>query len=138
MIAVSNEPQIFFPQERVDEWVVAGTIEIVPGDRVPGTLTIVSEARTYSVEEAVFIKAEVTTGVCPYDLLGKVQTRHELLAKQAELMEDSMVLGDHAYDVIAGWVGRPTSHFNDHLQTAVGDAPAAQSEEELLLRALGR
>jgi hypothetical protein len=129
-----GEPRVFFPQHRINEWVVEGLVDISATQ-----LTILAFKREYAIEEAVFVKAEVTSGICPHDMLGRVFTRAELSAKTAEVMEDSMILGDHAYDLVSGWVGRPTTDFVTHSENhpeAVDTGLA--SEEELLARALGR
>jgi hypothetical protein len=132
----SAEPRVFFPQHRINQWVVDGALDIGPTE-----LTILHYARVYAIEEAVFVKQEVTTGICPSDMIGRVFTRVQLLARNAEVMEESMIVGDHAYDLVAGWVGRPTTDFVTHMEgpgrgkTVNGESPS--SEEALLFSALG-
>ena len=61
----------------------------------------------------------------------------------AELLENSMILGDNAYDVVPGWMGHATVSYADHLVSAerkaarrgqpdMGAVP--RDDEELLQR----
>ena len=120
---------------------IDGTIDL-SGDE----LTVLVEARRYEVAEAVRVLKEVTTGEDPKNLLGRVKSKKFLEELGAELLESSMILGEHAYDVAPGWLGVPVGTFENHLASPERKVARAQhqgvkepdprSEEELLGRVL--
>lgn len=130
--------RVFFPQASLDQWGVEGKIELTPTE-----LVILAEGRRYGITEVVRVVGEVTGSPDPHGLLGKVRSRAELEGMGAEILEDSMILGDNAYDVVPGWAGVPTTPFEAHLlsperasaragRDAVGSGP--KSDEEMLER----
>jgi hypothetical protein len=135
--------RVFFPQAALDQWISDGKVDLA-GDE----LTIKPEARRYRILEAARVVREVTGLDDANDLVGKVKTRAHLSGLGAELLENSMVLGDNAYDVITGFVGAPMGSFEEHLAGqarsearggpgnahARGAAPA--SDEDLLAKFL--
>jgi hypothetical protein len=132
--------RVFFPQTAVDQWGIDGKIDLVGGD-----LILLKEGRRYKVEEAVRIVAEVTGANEEHKIVGKVKLRRALDEIGAEILQDSMILGDNAYDVVPGWIGSPSSSFADHLlspermkargdRTDLGTQP--KTDEELLRRVL--
>ena len=97
--------RVFFPQAVLDEWIVAGTVDLQRGE-----LTLVGGAgagRRYALEEAVRVMKEVSGAGDLAKLLGKVKTRAWLEQRGGEIVESSMLFGDAAYDVEPGWVGTP-------------------------------
>ncbi len=132
--------RVFFPQAALDQWMVDGSIELNGSE-----LTIVVEGRRYEVAEAVRVLKEVTTGEDPKTLIGRVKSKKALEELGAELLETSMILGEHAYDVAPGWIGVPVGTFAEHLASPArkrAHAPDKTSrtdpatEEELLARSL--
>jgi hypothetical protein len=135
--------RVFFPQAALDQWISDGKVDLV-GDE----LTIKTEARRYHILEAARIVREVTGLADANDLVGKVKTREHLSGLGADLLENSMVLGDNAYDVIPGFMGAPVGSFEEHLagparadaQKAAGNAQARgaapTSDEDLLAQFL--
>lgn len=132
------ENRVFFPQLFVDQGAVDGKIELSGTD-----LILLSEGRTYKVVEAVRIVAEVTGAADDKDLVGKVKPKASLEGLGAEILENSMIIGDFAYDVVPGWMGVASTPFPDHLLSpermrAYGGkadtASGPHSEEELLQR----
>jgi hypothetical protein len=130
--------RVFFPQAALDQWISDGKVDLA-GDE----LTIKPEARRYHILEAARIVREVTGQADMNELVGKVKTRQYLNGLGADLLENSMVLGDNAYDVIPGFVGAPVGTLEEHLADparaeskgaagaqARGAAPA--SDEDLL------
>lgn len=106
-------------------------------------LVVLAEGRRYAIEESVRVVAEVTGANDPHKLVGKVRPKSGLDEMGAEILENSMILGDNAYDVVPGWAGTPKTSFSDHLlspermaarggKTDVGSAP--KTEEEMLAR----
>jgi hypothetical protein len=131
--------RVFFPQEALDGWLLDGQIEIAGSE-----LTIPNERRRYRVVEAVRVVAEETGPTDPDELVGKVKTMSFLTELGAELLGDSMVLGDHAYRVVAGWLGTPIGTLEQHraarqeLRVSRVPPPAHGSDEELLAAFLAR
>ena len=109
-------------------------------------LVLLAEGRRYAVTEVVHVLAEVTGAEDPHGILGKVKPKPDLETIGAEIYENSMLIGDHAYEVQPGWAGLPISTFADHLQspertaarsgrTESGAAPS--SDEDMLERFAG-
>jgi hypothetical protein len=126
--------RVFFPEQSLNEWLVEGAVDLKGSE-----LTILAEARRYTLAEAVRVMTEVTGGPDTNDLVGRVKSKNYLIELGAELLETSMVLGDNAYDVIPGWLGAPVGSFNEHVASAerknarasaTSEASAAFSGEE--------
>ena len=131
--------RVFFPQEALDRWLIEGRVEISGSE-----LTIVSERRRYRLVEAVRVVSEEAGHTDPDELVGKVKTVPYLTELGAELLGDSMVLGDNAYRVVSGWLGSPVGTLAEHrasrpeLRASRAPAPPAGSDEELLAAFLAR
>jgi hypothetical protein len=135
--------RVFFPQAALDQWISDGKVDLA-GDE----LTIKPEARRYRILEAARVMREVTGVPDANELVGKVKTRQYLSGLGADLLENSMVLGDNAYDVIPGFVGAPVGSFEEHLAgpgraeanggpaSAHGRGVAPASDEDLLAKFL--
>ena len=133
--------RVFFPQAALDQWISDGKVDLA-GDE----LTIKPEARRYRILEAARILREVTGLQDVNELVGKVKTRQYLSGLGADLLENSMVLGDNAYDVIPGFVGAPVGTFEEHMADPArvdgqGGSPergavAPASDEDLLAKFL--
>lgn len=130
--------RVFFPQSAVDLWGIDGKIDLVSGE-----LILLADGRRYKVEECVRVVAEVTGANDGHKIVGKVKPRRALDEIGAEILENSMILGDNAYDIVPGWMGTASTPFADHLlspermkarggKTDVGNGP--HSDEELLQR----
>jgi hypothetical protein len=130
--------RVFFPQAALDQWGIDGKIDLSAAE-----LILVADGRRYKIEEAVRVTAEVTGANDAHELVGKVKPKALLDELGAEVLENSMILGDNAYDVVPGFMGTPTTPFAEHLRspermkargrkTDVGLGP--RSEEELLTR----
>jgi hypothetical protein len=127
------ENRIFFPQTALDAWVIDGRVELAESE-----LTLRPEGRRYQVSEAVHVVREVTGTACPYDLVGRVKRRLQLLELGAELMDDSMLVGDNAYDVVAGWVAVPSCSFSTYCSEQADREALPDTDEALLQRFAGR
>jgi hypothetical protein len=113
--------RVFFPQTALDAWLSDGSVDL-RGDE----LTIVAEGRRYKLTEAVRIVAEVTGGDDVHDLVGRVKSKESLDEKGAEILESSMIVGENAYDIVPGWIGLPTTTFDEYLRSGFrADARAA-------------
>ncbi|MET0594674.1 MAG: hypothetical protein ABW133_18380 [Polyangiaceae bacterium] len=129
--------RVFFPQAALDLWISDGKVDLA-GDE----LTIKPDARRYKIAEAARVIREVTGLADANDLVGKVKTRQHLSDLGADLLENSMVLGDNAYDVVPGFVGAPVGSFEEHMAgpksagaRRPGVTPPA-SDEDLLAKFL--
>lgn len=132
------ENRIFFPQIALDQWGIDAAIELTATD-----LILLSEGRRYKIAEAVRVVAEVTGANDEHKLVGKVKPKALLEQLGAEILENSMIIGENAYDVVPGWMATPSGPFQDHLmspermkarggKTDVGAPP--RSDEELVSR----
>lgn len=133
--------RVFFPQASLDQWGVEGKIELTPTE-----LVVLAEGRRYEIAEVVRVVVEVTGAQDPHGIIGKVKSKAELESAGAEILENSMILGDNAYDVVPGWAGTPLTPFADHLlspermaarggRTDMGSGP--KSDEDMLERFAG-
>lgn len=130
--------RVFFPQAAIDQWGIEGKVDLSASE-----LILLAEGRRYKIEEAVRVVAEVTGANDEHKLVGKVKPKGLLDELGAEILENSMIVGDNAYDVVPGWMGTPTTPFAEHLlspermQARGGktDVGAGLAGEEELLRA---
>ena len=125
--------RVFFPQAAFDQWLVDGAIDLKGNE-----LTILAEGRKYRIAEAVRVLREVTGFSDQNDLVGKVKSNLFLQELGAELLQDSMIIGDNAYDVIPGWLCAPTVPWEQHQKTRAsaefGEEP--RTDEDLLAKFL--
>jgi hypothetical protein len=132
--------RVFFPQAALDEWLADGSIEL------QGTeLSILAEGRRYRLAEAAHIVKEVTGSSDANELLGRVKSKQYLDELGAEVLENSMILGDNAYDVMPGWLAYPIGSFEEFVASPERAKARSQSsfpadeprtEEDLLARYL--
>jgi hypothetical protein len=131
--------RVFFPQLAVDQWGIDGRIDLVSGE-----LILLAEGRRYKVEECVHVVTEVSGANDAHKIVGKVKPKRSLDELGAEILENSMILGDNAYDVVPGWMGTATMPFADHLASAerkkarggkaADPASEPRTDEEILAR----
>ena len=76
---------------------------------------------------------EATDSQDDNEIVGKVKTVAFLTELGAELLGNSMIIGENAYDVVPGWLGSPIGTFKEHRAAESPDAPAQASNEEELL-----
>ncbi len=131
--------RVFFPQEALDGWLLDGKVEIAGSE-----LTIPNERRRYRLVEAVRVLSEEAGHSDPDEVVGKVKTMLYMTELGAELLGDSMVLGDNAYRIVAGWLGTPIGTLEQHraqreeLRVSRLPPQAHGSDEELLAAFLAR
>ncbi len=127
--------RIFFPQSALDHWLVEGYVELAGNH-----LTIVGEGRRYRIAEAVRVIREVAGAIDANDIIGKVKSRVFFEELGAEILEESMIIGDNAYEVKTGWLGAPTSPFTEYVRERQKSEPTFSEEprtdEDLLARFL--
>ena len=125
--------RVFFPQAALDEWLGEDRIDLKQD-----VLLVRSEGRRYRIIEAVRILREVTGVDDPHELLGRVKTRAFLNELGAELLENSMIMGDNAYDVVQGFIGAPIGSFGEYQKTAPPTATkGVANDADLLMAFLG-
>ena len=130
--------RIFFPQSALDHWLVEGYVELAGNH-----LTIVGEGRRYRIAEAVYVIREVAGAPDANDIIGKVKSRVFFEELGAEILQDSMIIGDNAYEVKTGWLGAPTSSFTEYVRERQKSEPNLEgfseeprTDEDLLARFL--
>lgn len=99
---------VFFPQSLLDVLFGVGKLDLDGDD-----LVVPEGGYRYRMAEAVRILSEVTTGEDPHNLVGKVALREHLSDEVgAELLGNSMLVEDNAYDVVPGMLGTPTGEVD--------------------------
>ena len=119
--------RVFFPQEALDEWVHEERVDLSTNEFV-----IKGEGRRYRIVEAVRVLAEVTGGDDIHELVGKVKTVGYLGELGAELLGNSMIIDDLAYEVVPGFFGAPIGTFAEHLSDPARAAALARSDQLVL------
>lgn len=94
--------RVFFPQAVVDRWLAIGEAELNGAE-----LWIHVERRRYRVVESVRVVKEVTGTPDPFEIVGRVKTFGYVTELGAELLGDSMIIGENAYETVPGWLGTP-------------------------------
>lgn len=118
-----RKSRVFFPQEVIDRWLALGEAELTGAE-----LWLRSERRRYRVVEAVRIVREVSGTPDPFDMAGCVKTFAFVKELGAELLGDSMIVGENAYETVIGWLGTPL---------AAPDATNEASDESYRRRFIG-
>jgi len=128
--------RVFFAQAAIDQWAIDGRVDLAANE-----LILLADGRHYKVVEAVHVLAEVTGAADAHGIVGKVKPKAALEELGAEILENSMIIGDNAYDVVPGWVGAADRSFAEHLTSPEREKardnktdPGAglRSDEELL------
>ncbi len=130
--------RVFFPQAALDRWLTDGDIELTGAE-----LSIAKEDRRYRLAEAAHIVKEVTGAADANELVGRVKSKQYLLELGAEILEDSLIMGDNAYEVVPGFLGSAVGTFDEFVTSPKHKArreefPAEEptTEEDLLARFL--
>ena len=114
--------RIFFPQAALDEWSALDRVDLTTEE-----LILRDEGRRYRIVEAVRVTREVTDTPDPNELIGKVKSRAFLNELGAEILENSMIIGDNAYDIVPGFAGAPLPN--------AGESPEVTETDEAILAA---
>ena len=118
----------------LDTWVEEGRVTFV-GDE----LTVTRETRRFRLESAVRFVAEVASGDDPHGLVGKVKTLAHIEALAGEHDTGSVILGEHAYDVIDGFLGEATADTRSTSRAKRGQGgPANRTPGDALSELLRR
>lgn len=114
-IAAMPPNRVFFPQGALARWLDEGKVEL-SGE----SLTMCEEGHSYRIVEAARVVREVTGAPDAHELQGRVKSRIFLLELGAEIVEESMILGENAYDIVPGFLG-----------TLIAPAPPATKPQEI-------
>jgi hypothetical protein len=133
---VLGRNRLFFPQAALDRWLSEGTVELSDSE-----LILTARGRRYRLVEAVRVLGLVGGGQDVHEIIGRVKTVAYLRELGAELLGDSMIIGDLAYQVVAGFGASPIGTTAD---SRVGPGPTqgteaprkSGSDEELLAQYL--
>lgn len=115
--------RVFFPQASLDEWIALDQVDLTAEE-----LQLRDSSKRYRIVEAVRITREVTDTPDPNEIVGKVKSKAFLAELGAEILENSMIIGDNAYDIVPGFAGAPLP--------ASPDEPGASITDEAALAAL--
>lgn len=90
--------KLFLPEKTLEEWSVSEK-----ADLVEGRLVVKDGNSSHPATPAVHF-ANLVTGDDTHSLVGTVKTQSQLAALGAEHLQDSVILGDTAYEVVPGFV----------------------------------
>ncbi len=94
--------RLYISQDRLDVWAGENRVGI-DGE----TMTLLEHGRTFRIAAAIrFLKVSGDDDD-PHELVGKVKEVKELETIGADLMANSAIVGDTAYDVENGFLGTP-------------------------------
>jgi hypothetical protein len=127
--------RVFFPQLALDQWVSEGRVDLF-GDQ----LELKVQGRRYRIVEAVRVLRLVSEGTDIHEVTGRVKSVAYLRELGAELLGDSMIIGDLAYEVVLGFWGTPMGSSLERRASAGGsggtlrppDSLSPKSDQELL------
>lgn len=94
--------RLFVSQSKLDAWLSDSLVD-VDGE----VMTLKDEGRSFQLKTAVVFTEELTGAGDPHDLVGKVKDLEQIVELGGEYASGSVILGDHAYTVIEGFVGDP-------------------------------
>jgi hypothetical protein len=121
----------FFPQSLLSILMDLGKVDL-EGEE----LVLHNEPYRYKTLEAIRVIAEVTTGEDPHGLCGKVTSRAKLTDELgAEILGNSMLVEDNAYDVIPGFMGAPIGDVDPGTEAGKSELDvlgALQNVEDML------
>lgn len=117
-LANMGTTRVFLPQGSLDAWLAAGSVRLNDGH-----LCTLDDRRVYRLVEAVRIVDEVSGSADSFELVGKVKPLGHVQQLGAELLGDSMLLEDNAYDIVLGWVAIPEHRRAAMLAAGVDGGP---------------
>lgn len=94
--------RLFFPQEALDRWLVSRVADL-SGDK----LWLRDPGQRFRLVEGVRVLNEVSGAEDRADVCGTVRTVGYLLELGAELLGDSMIIAENAYQIVPGWLATP-------------------------------
>lgn len=120
--------RVFIAQPRLDAWLASGKADLFGEE-----LSLRGPGRRFRLVEAVHVVSEVSGAPDPLELVGRVKSVPFLLELGAELLGDSMVVADNAFQVVPGWLAAPLGTFEEY-RVRRGSRPVrAANDDELLV-----
>ena len=98
----------FFSQSTVDRWLAEGRAGL-EGE----VLGLLPHGPSFMLTSAVLFGSEVAMGSDGPELTGKVKALSEVAAMSGEHVPGSVVLGDHAYEVVDGFLAEALDRGGD-------------------------
>ncbi|MEQ9503838.1 MAG: hypothetical protein RIT81_43690 [Deltaproteobacteria bacterium] len=92
-------PRMFIAHSTLEAWVDSGNVDVANNVVVLNNL-----GRAYELSPAVRFLSVVPEGAAP-ELLGKVLTEQRIVELGGELMGESVLFGEAAFEVETGFVG---------------------------------
>lgn len=96
--------RLFFPQAALDRWLVSRAADL-SGDK----LSLRDPAQRFRLVEGVRVLNEVSRAEDRAEVCNTARTVGYLLELGAELLGDSMIIGENAYQIVPGWLATPIS-----------------------------
>lgn len=114
--------RLFVSQSKLDQWLSEELVD-VDGE----VMTTKNDGNRFDLKTAVLFVEEVTGAGDPSGLVGKVKDLEQIAEIGGEYASGSVILGDHAYTVVEGFVGDPIlqSAGADEGAAIIGDSLAA-------------
>jgi hypothetical protein len=109
--------RLFFPQEALDRW-LSSRVADLSGDQ----LSLRDPGQRFRLVEAARVLNEVSGAEDRFDVCGTVRTVGFLLELGAELLGDSMIISENAYQIAPGWLATPIPGSAE-LGSGFGSAP---------------
>lgn len=94
--------KIFIPQDQIDTWVTTDKIDVA-GE----IMTFRNSHVSLRVVPAYYFDHVSGGSDVGHALLGRVKTKAAVAALGAEVYMNSVIVGETAYDVVVGCVGKP-------------------------------
>jgi hypothetical protein len=95
--------KVFIPQDQVDAWVTTDKVDLV-GE----ILTFRASGVSLRVVSGYYFDHVSGGSDASQRLLGRAKTKAAVGALGAEVYMNSVIVGETAYDVEAGFIGKPT------------------------------
>jgi hypothetical protein len=102
---MTGQTRLFIPQELLDRWVVAECVTL-EGE----TLTLRDGHQAVRLTPAIRVLKVSTGEGDPHALCGRVKSGAEIAALRGEHYMTSLLVGEIAYDVQAGFIGEPQAY----------------------------
>jgi len=120
-----NAHRLFVSQDVLDRWMVEEQVS------VEGDVMTLDGNQRFRLLSAVCFTEELTGEGDPHELIGRVKDLETLSQLGGEHVSDSVLLGDHAYTVVEGFVGEPVEPVDGagtDMASAMGAALGEKAE----------
>lgn len=117
-----GQNRLFVSQAKLDQWLSESLVE-VDGE----TMTTEADGNRFQLRTAVLFTEELTGAGDPHELVGRVKDLEQIGALGGEYASGSVILGDHAYNVVEGFACHPilVKESSSATSAPTGDSLAA-------------